>query len=147
MLKALRKNITNGLAIILLGLVHAQFVATFAFPEEFARFKESNFYKISMGMAELPAAEGKTDFPGFSAFWFLYFGIFMIPLGVIVHSIERKGQVLAHSFTISYLLIVALGAYMIPNSGITRFMLPHAVFMLGWNAFKGLRLRGKEENS
>ncbi|NJK97746.1 MAG: hypothetical protein HC905_25080 [Bacteroidales bacterium] len=93
-------------------------------------FSNSYFFKISGGLSELPAAVGKTNFEVFATFWFFYFGILIIPLGLLVHSIEKANRTLPHTFTVSYLLVVILGSYMIPNSGMTLIMLPHALYML-----------------
>jgi hypothetical protein len=133
----LLKYITNGIALIFIGIMHTQLViSSSGFGNQFHHFYESHFFKISEGMAELPAASGVTDFEYFAAFWFFYFGIMIIPLGILVHSIERKKGILPLAFTLSYLIVVVIGSYMIPNSGMTFFMLPHAVFMLGYSSIK-----------
>ncbi len=130
-------KITNGIVLIIIGLLHTHF--TFSeggFGKQFAVFSEKYFFTISKGMADLPAAAGKTDFETFSAFWFFYFGILIIPLGLLVNSFERRLKALPSSFTVSYLIVVLIGVYMIPNSGITIFMLPQAIYMLFSNYYK-----------
>lgn len=57
-------------------------------------------------------------------------GIIIIPLGLLIHSIEKEKRVLPHYFTISYLIVIIIGSYMVPQSGMTFFMLPHAIYML-----------------
>lgn len=136
------KKITNGILLIIIGLLHTQFTfSADGFQKQMLHFSNSYFYKISDGMNELPAAVGHTNFEYFAAFWFLYFGIFIIPLGLLVHFVEKRKQPLPHYFTISYLVIVLLGCYMVPNSGITVFMLPHALFMLISNGIKARKKR------
>ncbi|WP_028887636.1 DUF6463 family protein [Tenacibaculum ovolyticum] len=131
------KKITNGILLIIIGLLHTQFTfSAGGFQKQILHFSKSYFYKISDGMNELPAALGYTNFEYFATFWFLYFGIILIPLGLLVHFIEKQQQVLPQYFTITYLLIVLLGCYMVPNSGITFFMLPQAVYMLISNNIK-----------
>ena len=131
------KKITNGILLMVIGLLHTQFAfSTGGFQKQMLHFSKSYFFKVSDGMAEFPASVGHTNFENFAAFWFLYFGIFLIPLGLLVHSIERKKQVLPHYFTVGYLVFVLLGCYMVPNSGITIFMLPHALYMLVSNSIK-----------
>ena len=56
--------------------------------------------------------------------------------GIIVHSIEKNKGIIPYSFTISYLIVVMIGCYMVPNSGMTFFMLPHAIYMLVRNYLK-----------
>lgn len=125
------KKLTNGIALLVIGIMHTLLVlSSGGFGKQFQKFAESGFFKISQGMDELPAVAGVTNFENFAAFWFFYFGIIIIPLGLLVHAFERKKGVLPLSFTLSYLVVVSIGAYMIPNSGMTYFMLPHAVFML-----------------
>jgi len=131
------KKITNGILLIIIGIMHTQFVfSSGGFQRQILLFSKSYFYNVNNGMKELPASLGHTNFESFAAFWFLYFGIFLIPIGLLVHSIENRKQFLPHSFTVSYIVIVLLGCYMVPNSGITIFMLPQALYMLISNSIK-----------
>lgn len=133
----LLKKITNGIILIFLGIMHTQLViSSDGCGKQFWNFSKTYFFKISPGMDELPAKTGITNFETLTVFWFFYFGIFIIPLGLLVHSIEKENKVLPHYFTISYLIFVLIGSYMIPNSGMTFFMLPHAIFMLIRNYWK-----------
>jgi len=128
-------RITNGILLIIIGILHTQFaLSSDAFGTQFAKFSHSHFYKISTGLDELPAKVGYTNFETFAAFWFFYFGIFIIPLGLLVHSIEKNNQIIPHSFTISYLIVILIGCYMVPNSGLSYLMLPHAIYMLFQNS-------------
>ena len=135
-MKLVRK-ITNGIIIIIIGLLHTKLaISPDGCGKQINEFAEKGFFMISGGMDEMPAMAGKTNFESFAAFWFFYFGILLIPLGLIVHYVERKNINLPHYFTISYLLFVIAGAYMIPKSGMTFIMLPHAIFMLIYNYLK-----------
>jgi len=139
MMKILKK-ITNGILLIIIGLLHTKLVISDdGGGKQFRDFAKSNYYKICNGLDELPATVGKTNFEAFAIFWFFYFGIFLIPLGLLVHSIEKEGRILPHYFTISYLIVVLIGCYMIPNSGMTIIMLPHALYMLIGNYVRSLR--------
>jgi len=133
------KKITNGLILVIIGLLHTQYALS-SFGKQFLEFSKSYFYKISNGTDELPALVGKTNFETFAAFWFFYFGIFIIPLGLLVHSIEKDGKILPHTFSISYLIVVLIGCYMVPSSGMTFFMLPHAIYMLVRNYLKARKV-------
>ena len=131
------KKLTNGILLIIIGLLHTQLVLS---PDgcrrQFMNFSGTCFYKICGGLDELPMVAGKTNVEVLAVFWFFYFGIFLIPLGLLVHSIEKENRTLPHYFTISYLLFVLIGCYMIPNSGMTFIMLPHAIYMLLSNYYK-----------
>ncbi len=130
-------KITNGLILILIGIIHTRLViSNDGFGFKFREFAHSGFFRISNGLGELPYVPGTSKTDTFAAFWFFYFGILIIPLGLLVHAVERKYRVLPHSFTISYLIVVATGTYMIPASGMTYIMLPHAVYMLLVNFYK-----------
>jgi hypothetical protein len=139
------KKITNGILLISIGLLHTKLVLSKdVFGVKFEEFSKSWFFKIHRGAAEFPFIPGKmsvSSLEAFSAFWFFYFGIVIIPMGMLVHSIEKSGRTLPHYFTISYLVVVIIGAYMIPSSGMTFIMLPHAVYMLVINFIRANKLR------
>jgi hypothetical protein len=140
-MKLILNKITNGILLIIIGLLHTKLVVSAdGCGAQFSNFAKTNFFRICGGLNELPAAAGKTNFEVFAAFWFFYFGILLIPLGLLVHTIEKKYKVLPHAFTISYLVVVMIGAYMIPASGMTYIMLPHAVYMLVGNFYKAKRM-------
>lgn len=140
-MKHILNKITNGILLIIIGLLHTKLVISAdGCGAQFSNFAKNWFFRISGGLNELPAAAGKTNFEASAAFWFFYFGILIIPLGLLVHAIEKKYKVLPHSFTISYLFVVMVGVYMIPASGMTYIMLPHAVYMLAVNFYKAKKL-------
>lgn len=137
------RKISNGIVIIFLGLMHTNYALT-SFSVKFHDFFNSYFFKISKGTDELPAAPGKTNYETFAAFWFFYYGLAIILIGILVHNFERKMRIIPHSFTISYIVFLAVGSYMVPSSGMTFFMLPHAIYMLLRNYYNEYRLkRGK----
>lgn len=98
--------------------------------KQFMNVANSYFYRISGGMDELPIEPGQVGLDMLAFFWFFYFGLLLIPLGLLVHSIEWRKGVLPYSFTVSYLIFIIIGCYMLPNSGMTVLMLPQAVYML-----------------
>jgi Family of unknown function (DUF6463) len=140
-MKILRK-ITNGVLLIVIGLLHTQLALS---PDgggkQFQQMAETFFFKVCEGLGELPIVAGKTNNEIFAAFWFFYFGLLLILLGLLVHSIEKEGRTLPHYFTIVYLVVVLIGCYMIPNSGMTFIMLPHAIYMLVGNCVKSRKRR------
>lgn len=136
------KKITNGILLIVIGIMHTRFaLSAEAFGKQFHEFSKSDFFRICGGLDELPVVVGHTNIEAFAAFWFFYFGILIIPLGVLVHSIEKNNRILPHAFTISYLIVVVIGCYMIPNSGMTFLMLPHGIYMLVSNYLKAGKLK------
>ncbi len=66
----------------------------------------------------------------FAAFWFFYYGLLLIPLGMVVGYVEKTRGQIPKNFIYTYLIVVLLGAFMIPFSGMTFLMLPHAIYML-----------------
>ena len=133
----LLNKITNGILILVIGLMHTQFaLSSGGFGKQFREFSKSYFFEISKGPEDLHKL-----YEVHAAFWFFYFGILLIPIGLLVHSIERRKIILPNSFTISYLIVVLIGSYMVPTSGMTYFMLPQAVYMLVSNYIKARKLR------
>lgn len=131
------KKITNGILLIVIAIMHTQFaLSTDGFGKQFQEFSKSNFFYLFRDMQNFRTVADRTVFEPFSAFWFFYFGILLIPLGLLIHSIEKRYKILPHSFTISYLIVVMIGCYMMPESGMTFFGLPHAVYMLVSNFIK-----------
>lgn len=140
-MKVIRK-ITNGIILVIIGLMHTQFaLSSDGFGNQFKEFSKSHFFYLFRNMEELRAGAGRELFEAFSAFWFFYFGILLIPLGLLIHSIEKRYKILPHSFTISYLIFVMIGCYMMPESGMTYFMLPHAIYMLVSNYIKTRKMQ------
>jgi len=131
------KKITNGILIVIIGMMHTQFaLSADGFGKQFREFSKSHFFYLFSDMEKLRAGAGRELFEAFSAFWFFYFGILLILVGLLVHSVEKRYKILPHSFTISYLIFVTIGCYMMPESGMTYFMLPHAIYMLVSNCMK-----------
>ncbi|WP_369887124.1 DUF6463 family protein [Aquimarina sp. AD10] len=54
----------------------------------------------------------------------------LIPLGILVNYVEKIRGQLPEKFILTYLIIIVIGVYMIPVSGMTFLMLPHAIYML-----------------
>lgn len=134
------KHITNGIILIVIAVMHTQFcLSTDGYGSQFAQFSTTNFFQICNGLEDFPT-NATTDFASHAAFWFFYFCLLIVPLGLLVHSIEKDKKKLPLSFTISYFLVVLVGCYMIPMSGMTFFMLPHALFMLVQSIVKAKRL-------
>ena len=48
---------------------------------------------------------------------------------LLVRFMEKQGLLLPRPFVLSYLVVILIGVYMIPLSGMTFFMLPHALLM------------------
>ncbi|MDR3059241.1 MAG: DUF6463 family protein [Prevotella sp.] len=132
--------ITNGILLIIIAVLHTSLaIEPNGGGKQFSKMAETNFYKVSSGAELLPIDETKSSFADveiLAIFWFFYFGLLLIPLGLLVHSIERKGGILPLSFTVPYFLFVLVGSYMMPNSGMTFIMLPHAAYMLVINIIR-----------
>ncbi|MFC5046548.1 DUF6463 family protein [Aquimarina hainanensis] len=121
----------NGTIIILTGIGHTLFgLSPSAFGKQFATFADHFFFKISEGLDEFPANNGQMNYENFAAFWFFYFGLLLIPLGIAVYHIEKNSGKIPKAVRFSYLALILVGIYMIPNSGMTFIMLPHALYMM-----------------
>jgi len=124
-------KITNGKILIFFGVIHPLLgISPFAFGKQFYDFASKYFFKISEGLLEFPLFQGQMNYENFSAFWFFYFGLLLIPLGILLNFIESQTKSIPKQFVWSYLIIVLVGVYMIPFSGMTIFMLPHSLYML-----------------
>jgi len=141
------KKITNGVLLILIGILHTKMAVTAdGGGKQFMEAANSYFFRISGGMDELPLEPGQAGLDMLTFFWFFYFGLFLIPLGLLVHSIEWKKGMLPYSFTISYLVFILIGCYMLPNSGMTVIMLPQAIYMLIINHIRTRRYKTRQIN-
>ena len=124
-------KLTHGKVIISLGVMHALLSITpWAFGKQFTFFSHSFFFQISNGLFEFPLLNGIMNYEHFAAFWFFYYGLLLIPLGILVSYVEEQFTVIPANFKWAYLLIILVGVYMIPFSGMTLLMLPHALFMI-----------------
>lgn len=74
--------------------------------------------------------ESQMNYETFAAFWCLFFGLILFPLGILLNSIENKKLPIPMSFILAYLIVILLGVYMIPWGGMTIFMLPHVIYMI-----------------
>ena len=123
--------ITNGNILVFFGIIHPLLgISPFAFGKQFSGFANKYFFKISDGLSEFPLLNGQMNYENFAAFWFFYFGILLIPMGILVEYVEKEDKRIPKSFIWAYLVVVLIGVYMIPFSGMTVFMLPHAIYML-----------------
>jgi hypothetical protein len=124
-------KITNGKILMFFGIIHPLLgISPFAFGKQFYDFANKFFFKISDGLLEFPLLNGQMNYENFAAFWFFYFGLLLIPLGILLNYIEKENKEIPKQFIWSYLIVVLIGVYMIPFSGMTIFMLPHSLYML-----------------
>lgn len=126
-----RNKITNGKILVFLGTIHTLLgISPFAFGEQFKGFASKYFFRISRGLSEFPLLNGQMNYENFASFWFFYYGLLLITLGITVDYIEKELRLIPINFIRVYLIVVLVGVYMIPFSGMTFLMLPHAVYML-----------------
>ncbi|WP_422860422.1 DUF6463 family protein [Flagellimonas sp. S174] len=124
-------KITNGKILVFFGIIHPLLgISPFAFGKQFAGFADKFFFRISKGLFEFPLLNGEMNYENFAAFWFFYYGLLLIPLGILVNYVEKTNGQIPKNFIWAYLIIVLVGVFMIPFSGMTFLMLPHAVYML-----------------
>jgi len=125
-----KNKITNGTIILFIGLIHIVCAfMPYLYGRQFLQFSKFYFFHIKM------------DYESFAAFWFLYFGLALALIGLAVHFPEKERKILPKSFIILYFIFVLIGCYMIPFSGMTYFMLPHAIYMSISNYLKARKLK------
>jgi len=117
-------KITNGKIIIVIGIIHTV-LTPIAYLKQFENFTYQFFFKINDGFME-----SQMNYETFAAFWCLFFGLILFPLGILLNSIENKNLPIPKYFILSYLIVILLGVYMIPWGGMTILMLPHVIYML-----------------
>ena len=123
-------KLINGKVLIYTGIAHFLLgVSPFAFGKQFLAFSKTYFFKISEGLFEFPLLNGIMNYENFASFWFVYFGVLLIVMGILVDFIEKNNKVVPKNFILAYLIVVLIGVYMIPFSGMTFLMLPHAMYM------------------
>ncbi len=123
-------KLINGKILIYTGIAHFLLgVSPFAFGKQFLEFSNTYFFKISEGLFEFPLLNGIMNYEYFASFWFVYFGILIIPIGILLDFVEKKNKLVPKKFILAYLIIVLIGVYMIPFSGMTFLMMPHAMYM------------------
>ncbi len=126
-------KITNGKIIILIGVIHTLLTPVVYF-NQFSLFARHFFFRINDGFME-----SSINYETFAAFWCLYFGLTLFPLGVLLDSIEKKKMPIPKSFIVVYAGLILVGVYMIPFGGMTVFMLPHLVYMIAGNRRKHIK--------
>jgi len=133
-------KLSHGKIILIIGCMHAIMgISPAAFGDQYSVFANQFFFKVSEGLFEFPLLNGQMNYENFAAFWFVYFGVLLIPLGILADYIEKVQGGLPKSFIWSYIAVIAVGVFMIPFSGMTLIMLPHALYM----AFKSRHLQHK----
>jgi hypothetical protein len=124
-------KLTNGTFLIYTGITHIILgISPYAFGNQFLRFSENYFFRISEGLSEFPLLNGVMNYENFASFWFVYFGALFIPLGILLDYVEKNNHIIPKKFLWSYFIFNIIGAYMIPFSGMTFLTVPHSIFML-----------------
>ncbi|WP_298486740.1 DUF6463 family protein [uncultured Maribacter sp.] len=124
-------KINNGKILIFLGISHFLLgISPLAFGKQFNVFYSKFFFRISEGLLEFPFFNGQMNYEYFAAFWFVYFGLLLIPFGMAINHIEKTNNYIPRHLLYTYLFVVLIGVYMIPLSGMTFLMLPQAIYML-----------------
>ncbi|MEO0732723.1 MAG: DUF6463 family protein [Bacteroidota bacterium] len=124
----------NGTILMALGAAHTVVgVSPWAFGEQYLEFAGRWFFRVSEGVLEFPLFNGTMRYANFAAFWFSYYGLLLLATGLLLREFEQAQGYAPKSFAWVYLGIVCLGVYMIPLSGMTFLMLPHAAYLF-WRA-------------
>jgi hypothetical protein len=111
--------------------MHSLFgITPWVFGQTLFEFRNSFFFNINKGLTDFPLFGGTIQSKEFAAFWFVYFGLALIPLGLLLKHFTKFTGYIPQEFAIAYLAVVLIGVYMIPFSGMTIIMLPHTLWML-----------------
>ena len=104
------KKIVNGKVLVSFGVIHPLLgISPFAFGKQFSEFTNKFFFKISEGLFEFPLLNGQMNYENFAAFWFFYFGLLLISLGILVDYVEKTSGRIPKKFIWVYLIVVLVG--------------------------------------
>jgi hypothetical protein len=124
-------KITNGKIISSIAVIHTAFtLSPIAYIKQFENFSSLYFFRINVWISGTAFQSRQMNYENFAAFWCFYFGLLMFPLGILLDSIEKTQAGIPKQFIWSYFIFIIIGIYMIPVSGMTVFMLPHAIYMI-----------------
>jgi hypothetical protein len=101
-------KITNGKIIIGIGIIHT-LLTPLVYSAQFRSFAKRSFMNINYGFLE-----SGLNYETFAAFWCLFFGLLLFPLGILLDNIEKRNVSIPRAFIFSYLIIILAGVYMIP---------------------------------
>lgn len=85
---------------------------------------------VLSGMVPPLGVSGQLDLAQMLLFWFFAFGVALIPLGLLVHHLERSGQRVPQMIAAALVGLALLGGLFIPASGFWLALLP------AWNIWR-----------
>jgi len=120
----------HGRLLMATGVVHVLLAATpGVFGEQLLAFARRGFFNVSQGLAEFPLLGGAFDYEAFAAVWFFYAGPIMFLYGAALDEVERLQGYVSRRNAGYFIAVSAMGACMVPLSGMTFLLLPQAVYM------------------
>lgn len=121
----------HGILLVITGAIHTICaVSPGVFGKQFVRFSQTRFFSISDGILSFPLLNGIMDYEVFAAFWFFYAGPIFILCGLLFDYIEKVQRHIPLYLSVSLTIVVVIGCYMIPLSGMTFLLIPQCVYML-----------------
>ena len=121
----------HGKLLIITGILHL--VVTLLpgiFGKQILYFASHGFFNINKGLLGFPLLGGTLDYESFSAFWFFYMVPILIMFGHLIGNIEKNNGSVPRQIALHFLILSLIGAYMVPMSGMTFFLVPQALYML-----------------
>lgn len=92
-------KLTNGKILLYSGVAHFLLgISPFAFGKQYHDFSNKLFFKISEGLSEFHLLDGHMNYENFAAFWFVYFGLLLIPMAFLVEYIEKTIKNIPNKF-------------------------------------------------
>jgi hypothetical protein len=120
----------HGKLLIYTGILHTLFsFIPGIFGEQLVSFAKHGFFNISKGLFEFSLFGGDMRYDVFAAFWFFYIGPVIIFIGILIDHIELIVTYIPRKIIVSFFIISLIGAFMIPISGMTIFLLPQSIYM------------------
>lgn len=128
-MKNAKKRI-HGRLLMATGIAHVMLaILPGVFGEQFYLFANNALFNVSGGLADLPIIGGTMHFEEFSAFWFFYAGPVMFMYGHVIDEIEKLNGCVSRRISRVFLIVSAIGAYMVPLSGMTFLLIPQGIYM------------------
>ncbi len=106
----------KGNSVVIISILHTLFAI-------------SNFGSIYLDMIKNGFFNSATTASSSLAAWFFLFGILMLPLGILIRNFEYKAVPIPLSVVVSLLLLVILGAVVMPVSGFWLLFPPVLVML------------------
>lgn len=120
----------HGRLLMATGIAHVILtIMPGVFGDQFSDFSHSWFFNVSSGAADFSFFGGTLNYVQFASFWFFYAGPIMFLYGQAIDRIEESQGYVPLSIVNTFMAVSAVGAYMVPLSGMTFVLIPQGIYM------------------